>query len=98
MDFHTGLILHARGYQSRYLNKVLSAGLMPETLGGYLQQRMRWAIGSMQVLLRDNPLTIRGLTVSQRIDYFRSIFYLFFGIPQGLPAGNPLSFLPGNDI
>jgi cellulose synthase/poly-beta-1,6-N-acetylglucosamine synthase-like glycosyltransferase len=37
---------------------------MPETLEGYLKQQTRWAIGSIQVLLRDNPLTIRGLTVA----------------------------------
>lgn len=92
-DLHTSLILHSRGYQSRYLNKILSVGLMPETLEGYLKQRTRWAIGSIQVLLRDNPLTIRGLTVAQRIDYFGSIFYFFFGIPRVICLLAPLSLL-----
>ncbi|MDP2384304.1 MAG: glycosyltransferase [Nitrospirota bacterium] len=92
-DLHTSLILHSRGYQSRYLNKVLSVGLMPETLEGYLKQRTRWAIGSMQVLLRDNPLTIRGLTIAQRIDYFGSIFYFFFGIPRVICLLAPLAML-----
>lgn len=92
-DLHTSLILHSRGYQSRYLNKILSIGLMPETLDGYLKQRTRWAIGSMQVLLRDNPLTIRGLTVAQRIDYFGSIFYFFFGIPRVICLLAPLASL-----
>jgi len=92
-DLHTSLILHSRGYQSRYLNKVLSAGLMPETLEGYLKQRTRWAIGSIQVLLRDNPLTIRGLTLAQRIDYFGSIFYFFFGIPRVICLLAPLAML-----
>ena len=92
-DLHTSLILHSRGYQSRYLNKILSVGLMPETLDGYLKQRTRWAIGSMQVLLRNNPLTIRGLTVAQRIDYFGSIFYFFFGIPRVICLLAPLAML-----
>jgi len=92
-DLHTSLILHSRGYQSRYLNKVLSVGLMPETLEGYLKQRTRWAIGSLQVLLRDNPLTIRGLTLAQRIDYFGSIFYFFFGIPRVICLLAPLASL-----
>lgn len=92
-DLHTSLILHSRGYQSRYLNKVLSVGLMPETLEGYLKQRTRWAIGSIQVLLRDNPLTIPGLTLAQRIDYFGSIFYFFFGIPRIICLMAPLTML-----
>jgi len=92
-DLHTSLILHSRGYQSRYLNNVLSVGLMPETLEGYLKQRTRWAIGSIQVLLRDNPLTIRGLTLAQRIDYLGSIFYFFFGIPRVICLLAPLAML-----
>ncbi|MDH4328295.1 MAG: glycosyltransferase [Nitrospira sp.] len=81
-DIYTSMALHAKGYKSCYLNRVLSAGLMPETFEGYLKQRKRWAMGCIQVLLRDNPLTKRGLTLAQRIDYFGSIFYFFFGIPR----------------
>ena len=81
-DLHTSVLLHARGYKSCYLNKVLSAGLMPETFQGYLKQRTRWAIGSLQMMFRDNPLTIRGLTIAQRIDYLGSVFYFFLGPPR----------------
>lgn len=92
-DIHTSMNLHAKGYTSCYLNRVLSAGLMPETFEGYLKQRKRWAMGCIQVLLRDNPLTKRGLTVPQRIDYFGSIFYFFFGLPRVLCLIAPLSSL-----
>jgi cellulose synthase (UDP-forming) len=92
-DLHTSLVLHARGYESRYLNKVLSVGLMPETFEGYLRQRTRWAIGSMQTFLRHNPITIRGLTFRQRIDYLGSIYYFFFGIPRVVCLIAPLSTL-----
>lgn len=92
-DIHTSMNLHARGYKSCYLNKVLSAGLMPETFEGYLKQRKRWAMGCIQVLLRDNPLTKRGLTFAQRIDYFGSIFYFFFGLPRLICLIAPLSSL-----
>jgi cellulose synthase (UDP-forming) len=92
-DIHTSMNLHARGYKSCYLNKVLSAGLMPETFEGYLKQRKRWAMGCIQVLLRDNPLTKCGLTMSQRIDYFGSIFYFFFGLPRLICLVAPLSSL-----
>jgi cellulose synthase (UDP-forming) len=92
-DIHTSMNLHARGYRSCYLNKVLSAGLMPETFDGYLKQRKRWAMGCIQVLLRDNPLTKRGLTMAQRIDYFGSIFYFFFGLPRLICLVAPLGSL-----
>lgn len=81
-DIHTSLLLHARGYKSCYLNRTLSAGLMPETFEGYIRQRTRWAIGCIQVLFKDNPLTKRGLTILQRIDYFGSIYYFLHGIPR----------------
>jgi len=92
-DIHTSMNLHAKGYRSCYLNRVLSAGLMPETFAGYLKQRKRWAIGCVQVLLRDNPLLKRGLTLPQRIDYFGSIFYFFLGIPRLICLFAPLSSL-----
>ncbi len=92
-DIHTSMNLHARGYRSCYLNRVLSAGLMPETFEGYLKQRKRWAMGCIQVLLRDNPLTKRGLTLAQRVDYFGSIFYFFFGLPRLICLVAPLASL-----
>lgn len=92
-DIHTSMNLHARGYTSCYLNRVLSAGLMPETFEGYLKQRKRWAMGCIQVLLRDNPLTKRGLSLAQRIDYFGSIFYFFFGLPRLICLVAPLASL-----
>ncbi|HSN03964.1 MAG TPA: glycosyltransferase [Nitrospira sp.] len=92
-DIHTSMQLHAKGYKSCYLNRVLSAGLMPETFEGYLKQRKRWAIGCIQVLQHDNPLTKRGLTLAQRIDYFGSIFYFFFGTPRLICLVAPLASL-----
>jgi cellulose synthase (UDP-forming) len=92
-DIHTSMNLHARGYTSCYLNRVLSAGLMPETFEGHLKQRKRWAMGCIQLLLRDNPLTKPGLSLAQRIDYFGSVFYFFFGLPRLICLIAPLSSL-----
>ena len=92
-DIHTSMSLHAQGYKSCYLNHVLSAGLMPETFEGYLKQRKRWAMGCIQMLLRDNPLTRRGLTFAQRLDYLGSSFYFFFGLPRVTCLVAPLASL-----
>jgi cellulose synthase (UDP-forming) len=43
---------------------VLARGLAPDDASGYLLQRNRWAIGAMQVLRRENPLSSSGLTIA----------------------------------
>lgn len=92
-DIHTSIVLHARGYRSHYVNKDLAAGLAPEDFVSYLKQRKRWARGCFQVLLRANPLFVRGLTPSQRINYFASIFYFMHGLPRLVFLLAPLSYL-----
>lgn len=92
-DIHTSMLVHARGYESRYLNKVLSAGLEPETFGGYLKQRTRWAIGSLQMLITCNPLTLKGLNWVQRIDYLGAPYYFLHGLPRVVCLVAPLSAL-----
>lgn len=81
-DIHTSMMVHAKGYRSCYLNKVLAAGLMPETFESSMKQRIRWAMGHVQIFFQTNPFTLRGLTMAQRIGYFASIFYFFHGIPR----------------
>lgn len=92
-DTHTSMLVHAKGHESRYLNKALAAGLMPETFDGYLKQCSRWAIGSVQMFLKCNPLTVRGLTFAQRMDYFGSVYYFFHGLPRVVCLSAPLSAL-----
>lgn len=92
-DLHTSLLLHANGYKSCYLNETLTSGLMPETFEGHTKQRARWATGTAQVLVRANPLFMRGLTWPQRLDYFGSIHYFFFGLPRIIFLIAPLSWL-----
>lgn len=92
-DLHTSILVHERGWTSCYLNEKLSAGLSPESIQTYLKQRERWAIGSVQTLFRDNPLFKSRLSITQRIDYFASIYYFFHGIPRLVYLLAPLSFL-----
>jgi cellulose synthase (UDP-forming) len=92
-DLHTSMVLHAKGYRSVYLNKILAAGLAPESYRSYLKQRQRWTRGGIQVFLLDNPLWKPGLTFMQRINYFSSIFYFFHGWPRLVYLSAPLAFL-----
>ena len=89
-DIHTSMVIHAKGYRSYYLNKVLAAGLMPETFERSMKQRVRWATGHVQILFQTNPFTMRGLTLPQRIGYFASIFYFLHGLPRVVCLVAPL--------
>ncbi|HUK56093.1 MAG TPA: glycosyltransferase family 2 protein [Nitrospiria bacterium] len=92
-DLHTSMVLHSKGYRSVYLNKILAAGLAPESYESYLKQRQRWTRGGVQVFLMDNPLWKPGLTLMQRINYFGSIFYFFHGWSRLIYLIAPLSYL-----
>ncbi|MBH0178271.1 MAG: glycosyltransferase [Nitrospira sp.] len=89
-DIHTSMMIHAKGYRSCYLNKVLAAGLMPETFESAMKQRVRWAMGHVQILFQSNPFMMRGLTLPQRVGYFASIFYFCHGIPRAVCLIAPL--------
>ena len=76
-DIHTTLRLHAAGWRTVYHNEVLARGLAAAGASQYLLQRHRWGTGAMQVLRADNPLTMRGLTLAQRLAYAFTLFGWF---------------------
>ena len=77
-DAETALDIHARGWESMYLNRAMIAGLQPETFATFIQQRGRWATGMVQMLLLKNPLFRKGLSLQQRLCYVNSMsFWLF---------------------
>lgn len=73
-DMATSLRLHSLGWKSVYHHEVLAHGLAPTDLASSLKQRLRWAQGTMQVALRYNPLVQRGLSWSQRLMYFATMW------------------------
>lgn len=78
-DLATSQRLHALGWRSVYHHEVLARGLAPEDLRSALQQRLRWAQGTIQVLLRENPLFVRGLSWGQRLAYFYTMWEYLSG-------------------
>ncbi len=49
-DVHTGVKLMKAGYKLRYVPILVSKGLCPDTLLGFLNQQYRWCTGSMSLL------------------------------------------------
>ncbi|WP_210479852.1 glycosyltransferase family 2 protein [Naasia sp. SYSU D00948] len=78
-DMATAMQLHSQGWKSVYHHEVLATGLAPEDLGTMLQQRLRWAQGTLQVMLRDNPLFKQGLSAGQRLMYFATMWSYLSG-------------------
>ena len=68
-DIHTTIRMHRAGWKSRYHNEVLARGLAAADARQYLVQRVRWGTGAMQVLRRENPAWVSGLSFKQRVSY-----------------------------
>lgn len=92
-DMATAMRLHGLGWRSVYHHEVLARGLAPEDLGTMLQQRLRWAQGTLQVLLRENPLTQRGLTWGQRLMYLSTMWTYLSGFAAVIYLVAPVLFL-----
>jgi hypothetical protein len=69
-DCNTSMQLLSSGFANMFLNERLVYGMAPEDLGGVFKQRLRWAMGALQILYRDNPLRKRGLTMAQSFSVF----------------------------
>lgn len=94
-DCHTSLRLHGKGYKSVYYDKIMVAGLAPETYPSYVKQQARWARGMAQILRMENPLFNQKLKLStpQRLCYFSASSHFFFGFPRIMYAVAPVLFL-----
>ena len=92
-DMATSMRMHAMGWQSVYHHEILARGLAPEDLGTMLTQRLRWAQGTVQVFLRENPLVQRGLNLGQRLMYFATMWSYFSGFAAVVYFAAPVIYL-----
>ncbi len=94
-DCHTALRLHSLGYKSIYYDKIMIAGLAPETYPAYLGQQMRWARGMAQILRLENPIINPRLklTLAQRLCYLSATSHFLYGYPRLIYAIIPTLFL-----
>ena len=78
-DMNTAMRLHGAGWRSVYHSELLAVGLAPDDLSSTLKQRLRWAQGTIQVLLQENPWKKPGLSFWQRLQYFQTMYSYFSG-------------------
>jgi cellulose synthase (UDP-forming) len=81
-DIETSLLLHSRGWKSVFYGETLAYGLAPGSAAAFHTQHLRWGQGAMQALRRYQPLSMRGLTLAQRIGYFDSLTTYFSGFQR----------------
>jgi cellulose synthase (UDP-forming) len=91
-DIETSLKLHAAGWGSAFYGESLAYGLAAGSAVAFHTQHLRWGQGAMQVLKRYNPLTLPGLTLSQRISYFGSLTAYVGGLQKLVYYAAPIVF------
>ncbi|MFZ5424981.1 MAG: glycosyltransferase [Patescibacteria group bacterium] len=79
-DFIMSYYLHSNGWKSIYWPEVLAEGMAPHNLQDYAKQQYRWARGSLEIILKHNPLLNRKLTWGQKVQYLYSSGYWLNGI------------------
>jgi cellulose synthase (UDP-forming) len=79
-DMHTAMRLHAAGWQSVYVPKVVSRGLVPASLAAYYSQQLKWSRGAFDLLFRVYPRLFGKFTWAQRLHYLLLPLYFFSGV------------------
>lgn len=79
-DLVTAIRLHAAGWKSIYVPEILARGLVPEDLGSFVKQQLKWARGVYDVLFREYPRAFRRLTLHQKLSYFMIGSYYLVGL------------------
>ncbi|KAI8106252.1 hypothetical protein M9435_000798 [Picochlorum sp. BPE23] len=92
-DYNTAMHLLASGFSSQYLNTRLSFGMAPEDISGVFRQRLRWAIGALQIFYTSNPLQVPGLTLAQRFLFFESCSHYFLSFSTLIMCIAPLVYV-----
>lgn len=78
-DLVTSIRLHAAGWRSVYVPEVVSRGLVPEDLGSFYRQQLKWARGVYEVAFTELPRLFRHLTGRQRLAYLTIGTYYLSG-------------------
>ncbi len=81
-DFATGMLIQNEGYKGIYINKEEAVGYQENNLSGFIKQRSRWQRGCIQTWKKYKLLKLKGLTLSQKAQYWSAINYWLFGIKR----------------
>lgn len=92
-DLVTSIRLHGAGWRSVYVPEVVSRGLVPEDLGSFYRQQLKWARGVYEVLFSEFPRAWSGLGWRQRFSYLTIGTYYLFGVTTPMYLVIPYLYL-----
>jgi cellulose synthase (UDP-forming) len=92
-DIATAMRLHALGWRSVFYHEILAEGLAPEDLRTAFSQRLRWAQGNIQVMLKENVFAMKGLSIGQRLMYFGTVWTYLSGFFTVIYLLAPVAYL-----
>ena len=96
-DMHTSMLLHAKGWTSVYVPKVLSLGLVPNSLGAFYQQQLKWSRGTFDLLFNVVPGLFSKFSLRQKIHYSLVPLYFLSGLIGLVDVGVPIYSLISGD-
>ncbi len=79
-DLVTAIRLHGAGWRSVYVPEVLSRGLVPEDIGSFYRQQLKWARGVYEVAFTELPRLFGRLRWRQRLSYLTIGTYYLCGL------------------
>jgi cellulose synthase (UDP-forming) len=94
-DLYTSMVLHSdnkQKWESVMHPYVESKLLSPQDIDSFVKQRSRYAEGSIDIAIHDNPLFKKGLTWRQKICYFNSVWSYFSCIWTMIFLFSPILF------
>jgi cellulose synthase (UDP-forming) len=92
-DLVTAIRLHAAGWRSVYVPEIVSRGLVPEDLGSFYRQQLKWARGVYEVAFTEVPRLFRRLSWRQRLAYTTIGTYYLSGVSTAVFLVFPYLYL-----
>lgn len=92
-DLITAIRLHAAGWRSVYVPEIVSRGLVPEDLGSFLRQQLKWSRGVYEVVFAEMPRLLGSLEWRQRLSYLAIGTYYLAGITTPIYLVFPYLYL-----
>jgi cellulose synthase (UDP-forming) len=100
-DLITSIRIHAAGWKSVYNPVIVSRGLVPEDLGSFCKQQLKWSRGLFEVAFSELPRLWTRLRFWQKISYATISTYYMVGVTMMIFVLLPFLFfatgvLPAN--
>ena len=92
-DLVTAIRLHAAGWRSVYVPEVLSRGLVPEDLGSFFRQQLKWSRGVYEMVFAEMPRLLGALRGRQRLSYLTIGTYYLNGVTTAIYLVFPYLYL-----